>query len=217
VSKSRIPAAMAAATVAFPCASSAACSPRFECTNAQPIIRSLTDSGVPVARSSAGGSATISSAQGAACRWPAIERSIPAAVGAVGWGETAEDPLAAERKEKQLPTGSGNDVRLPTFNLILFSLFPSTPSTVDSDTEPSQLRRALPSVEHFVFCHPDSSLLNTAVFCRFVYIYHFPREGPAIAAPHCLAVLAARSHQRHAAALAHAARASSRACHGPAH
>jgi hypothetical protein len=28
------------------------------------------------------------------------------------------------------------------------------------------LRRALPSVEHFVFCHPDSSLLNnTAVFC----------------------------------------------------
>jgi hypothetical protein len=27
------------------------------------------------------------------------------------------------------------------------------------------LRRALPSVEHFVFCHPDSSLLNTVVFC----------------------------------------------------
>jgi hypothetical protein len=27
------------------------------------------------------------------------------------------------------------------------------------------LRRALPIVEHFVFCHPDSSLLNTAVFC----------------------------------------------------
>ena len=90
---------MAAATVAFPCASSAACSPRFECTNAQPIIRSLTDSGVPVARSSA---ASLASAQGTACRWPAIERSIPAALGAVGWVETAEDPLAVERKEKQL-------------------------------------------------------------------------------------------------------------------
>jgi hypothetical protein len=23
-------------------------------------------------------------------------------------------------------------------------------------------------VEHFVFCHPDSSLLNTAVFCIFM-------------------------------------------------
>jgi hypothetical protein len=33
------------------------------------------------------------------------------------------------------------------------------------------LRRALPSVEHFVFCHPDSSLLNTAVFCsQFVIL-----------------------------------------------
>ena len=30
--------------------------------------------------------------------------------------------------------------------------------TVCSDTEPSQSRRALPSVEHFVSCHPDSSL-----------------------------------------------------------
>jgi hypothetical protein len=32
--------------------------------------------------------------------------------------------------------------------------------------QPSQSRRALPSVEHFVSCHPDCSLLfNTAVFC----------------------------------------------------
>jgi hypothetical protein len=29
------------------------------------------------------------------------------------------------------------------------------------DTETSQSRRALPSVEHFVSCHPDSSLLST--------------------------------------------------------
>jgi hypothetical protein len=25
-------------------------------------------------------------------------------------------------------------------------------------------------VEHFVFCHPDSSLLNTAVFCRSILL-----------------------------------------------
>jgi hypothetical protein len=38
------------------------------------------------------------------------------------------------------------------------------------------LRRALPSVEHFVFCHPDSSLLNTAVFCKSV-IYLSTKYG----------------------------------------
>ena len=33
-------------------------------------------------------------------------------------------------------------------------------------TEPSQSRRALPSVGHFVSCHPDSSLLfDAAAFC----------------------------------------------------
>jgi hypothetical protein len=37
------------------------------------------------------------------------------------------------------------------------------------------LRRALPSVEHFVFCHPDSSLLNTAVFCITPQLGHFRR------------------------------------------
>eukprot|EP01043_Picozoa_sp_COSAG02_P080516 COSAG02_NODE_19180_length_896_cov_0.958595_1_plen_183_part_00 len=42
VSKSRIPAAMAAATVARACASSAAFSPRLEFTKAQPIIKLLT-------------------------------------------------------------------------------------------------------------------------------------------------------------------------------
>ena len=35
----------------------------------------------------------------------------------------------------------------------------------------NHMRRALPSVEHFVFCHPDSSLLNTAVFCNHKYAY----------------------------------------------
>ena len=35
-----------------------------------------------------------------------------------------------------------------------------------SSIQSSQSRRALPSVEHFVSCHLDSSLLfNTAVFC----------------------------------------------------
>ena len=48
------------------------------------------------------------------------------------------------------------------------------------DTEPSQLRRALPSVEHFVFCHPDSSLLNTAVFCTRVYIAIASHAGAAV-------------------------------------
>jgi hypothetical protein len=36
------------------------------------------------------------------------------------------------------------------------------------DIEPPQLRRALASVEHFVSCHPDSSLHK---YGRILYIY----------------------------------------------
>ena len=44
------------------------------------------------------------------------------------------------------------------------------------------MRRALPSVEHFVFCHPDSSLLNTAVFCTMIVSAHLRAAPPAAAA-----------------------------------
>jgi hypothetical protein len=50
-----------------------------------------------------------------------------------------------------------------TVVVVILSLFYINPAVFTA-----QLRRALPSVEHFVFCHPDSSLLNTAVFCSIV-------------------------------------------------
>jgi hypothetical protein len=51
--------------------------------------------------------------------------------------------------------------------------------------KPSQLRRALPSVEHFVFCHPDSSLLNTAVFCTSTHVaQHYWPQLPLAASVH---------------------------------
>jgi hypothetical protein len=53
-------------------------------------------------------------------------------------------------------------------------------SRLAEDTEPSQLRRALPSVEHFVFGHPDSSLLNTAVFCTYIQHTCGQESGPPI-------------------------------------
>ena len=42
------------------------------------------------------------------------------------------------------------------------------------DTEPSQLRRALPSVEHFVSCHPDSVLQQ---YSRILYVIDEYRIG----------------------------------------
>eukprot|EP01046_Picozoa_sp_COSAG06_P064706 COSAG06_NODE_15579_length_1060_cov_1.782518_2_plen_53_part_01 len=36
-------------------------------------------------------------------------------------------------------------------------------------------------VEHFVFCHPDSSLLNTAVFCIVELSLEFFSSGVVLA------------------------------------
>jgi hypothetical protein len=47
------------------------------------------------------------------------------------------------------------------------------------DTEPPQLRRALPSVEHFVSCHPDSRLHECGrILINFVLKYIvYPHAG----------------------------------------
>jgi hypothetical protein len=49
-------------------------------------------------------------------------------------------------------------------------------------------------VEHFVFCHPDSSLLNTAVFCISYDIFEYSGKHLATTAHAQVAVCYSTCH-----------------------